>query len=68
MPVYLFLAGHDRIIDNGATLELLAPVLRQTRFLQFAGYPENRVVVFQGVMSVPCVDRQKRSATKCDCG
>ncbi|MBN2211035.1 MAG: alpha/beta fold hydrolase [Sedimentisphaerales bacterium] len=27
LPVYLFLAEHDRIIDNTATLELLRPIL-----------------------------------------
>jgi alpha-beta hydrolase superfamily lysophospholipase len=29
MPVYLFLAEHDRIIDNEATIELLKPVLKE---------------------------------------
>ncbi len=28
IPVYLFLAEHDRIIDNEATMELLKPVLK----------------------------------------
>jgi hypothetical protein len=30
LPVYLFLAGHDRVIDNGATLEMLGPLLHFT--------------------------------------
>ena len=31
MPVYLFLAEQDRIIDNGATMELLQPVLTKAK-------------------------------------
>jgi len=28
IPTYLFLAGHDRIIDNNATIDLLRPILQ----------------------------------------
>ena len=31
LPVYLFLAEYDRIIDNEATIELLQPVLTKTK-------------------------------------